>query len=287
MEVMYLTVDDEIDTMTDCDFCDATFENDRQLHLHWLDEHENKLNSHQRDEAKQSKKEYEKEQERKKAQRSERMKTLAIYGAIGLFLIGIIAVIGWQLNLDRTPTGSGSLENLSLEDRQYLGSENASVTVIKWSDFQCHYCSQFDRQIFPQLKEEFIETGEIQYYHLHYPSLGQASQISAVASECVAQQNESAFWEYKTDLFEHQQQIGEQGQQVSFYTDLASDYENINQTDLQSCISTSETESIIQEDAAMGNQVGVSGTPHIQVGDTKIERWTNFDNIRDAIESRQ
>ncbi|MCJ7429019.1 MAG: DsbA family protein [Candidatus Nanohaloarchaeota archaeon QJJ-5] len=272
--------------MTDCEYCDETFDEEQALHLHWLDEHEDELNSHQKDEAKESKKQYEKEQERKQAKRSQSIKQIVLYGGIGVLLLAVIGLIGYQLDLDQSTPG-GSLENVSLEGRQYLGDANASVTVVKFSDFQCHYCDQFNSQIFPQLKSEFIDAGDVKYYHLHYPALGPASETSAIASECIASQNESVFWDYKDDLFEQQSQLGEEGTQTSFYTDLASGYDSINQTTLRSCINSQQTRDVIQGDVSRGNEVGVSGTPHIMVGDTRIEQWTNFDNIRDAIESKQ
>lgn len=273
--------------MTDCEYCDRTFDDKKKLHLHWLDEHEDELNSHQKDEAQESKKEYERQQERKQAKRSQQIKMVAVYGGFGILMLAIIGIMAYQFNLNQSSTTSGSIENLSLNDRRYLGSDNASVTVVKFSDFQCHYCDQFDSQVFPQLKREYIDEGVIKFYHLHYPALGPASETAAIASECVAQQNESAFWTYKKDLFDQRSQLGQDGSKTSFYTDLAADLDTINQEDLASCIDNRETQSIIQEDVNRGNQIGVSGTPYVMVGDQNIDRWDNFQNMRDAIEARQ
>ncbi len=41
-----------------------------------------------------------------------------------------------------------------------LAAPDAQVTVVEFSDFGCQYCAQFDRETFPGLRAEFIETGK-------------------------------------------------------------------------------------------------------------------------------
>ena len=38
-----------------------------------------------------------------------------------------------------------------------LGSKDAAVTIVEFTDFQCPYCNQFFLQTFPELKKNYID----------------------------------------------------------------------------------------------------------------------------------
>ncbi len=44
-----------------------------------------------------------------------------------------------------------------------MGDPDAPVTVIEYASFTCPHCAAFHRDVFPRLKEEYIDTGRIHY----------------------------------------------------------------------------------------------------------------------------
>lgn len=45
----------------------------------------------------------------------------------------------------------------------FIGSENAPVTVIEYASFTCVHCGNFANEVFPQIKEEFVDTGKVKF----------------------------------------------------------------------------------------------------------------------------
>ncbi len=45
------------------------------------------------------------------------------------------------------------------------GDENAPVTVIEYASFTCPHCRSFHENVFPQLKENFIDTGKVKFIY--------------------------------------------------------------------------------------------------------------------------
>ena len=43
------------------------------------------------------------------------------------------------------------------------GSDDAPITVVEMSDFQCPFCQQFATQTLPALVTEYIETGKVRF----------------------------------------------------------------------------------------------------------------------------
>jgi len=75
-----------------------------------------------------------------------------------------------------------------------IGSPSAPITVIDYSDFQCHYCQNFALDVEPLIDEYYIQTGKIRFVFKHLIIFGDESVLAAEAAECAAEQNQ--FWPY-------------------------------------------------------------------------------------------
>jgi hypothetical protein len=53
-----------------------------------------------------------------------------------------------------------------------LGSLNASVTVVDFSDFQYPNCARYVKSTEPEIKSEYIDTGNVAYVFEHFPWRG-------------------------------------------------------------------------------------------------------------------
>ena len=42
-----------------------------------------------------------------------------------------------------------------------MGDPNAPVTLVEYAMFTCPHCAAFNRDVFPQIKENFIDTGKV------------------------------------------------------------------------------------------------------------------------------
>ncbi|MEM9250102.1 MAG: DsbA family protein [Pseudomonadota bacterium] len=46
-----------------------------------------------------------------------------------------------------------------------LGAEDAPVEIIEYASFTCPHCQSFHKQVFPQLKADYIDTGKVRFTH--------------------------------------------------------------------------------------------------------------------------
>lgn len=84
-----------------------------------------------------------------------------------------------------------------------LGDENAPVTMIEYSDFQCPFCGKFARDTEPKLVEKYVRDGTLRIEWRDFPYLGQESANAAFAAR--AAQEQGKFWEYHDLLYENQE----------------------------------------------------------------------------------
>ncbi|RME30759.1 hypothetical protein D6789_04670 [Candidatus Woesearchaeota archaeon] len=90
-----------------------------------------------------------------------------------LFLIIIMALLAngaWQTErafqeeLSGVPAPSFFSTRPSLSDRPFLGSAEAPLTLIVFSDFRSPAARSFATEYLPQLKKDYIEPGVLRYY---------------------------------------------------------------------------------------------------------------------------
>src|SRR5712691_9566756 len=98
---------------------------------------------------------------------------------------------------------------VSIAGKPVRGPENAPVTMVEFSDFQCPFCGRFFAETEGALLKKY--DGKIRFVYRHFPldSIHPFAQGAALASECANEQNK--FWEYHDLLFQNQQQLGNEG----------------------------------------------------------------------------
>lgn len=105
------------------------------------------------------------------------------------------------LNVPNQPVPDVPLDQLYHE----IAPKGAKVTVVEFSDFGCPYCGRFERDEFPVLRKEFVETGKVRWRFVPFvlgifPNGSEAMR----SATCVAEQGEADFWKMHDQLFAHQ-----------------------------------------------------------------------------------
>jgi protein-disulfide isomerase len=66
-------------------------------------------------------------------------------------------------------------------DDVVMGSPTAPVTMIEYASMTCPHCAHFAAEIFPKLKEKYIDTGKVKYIMREYPLDGLAAAAFMLA----------------------------------------------------------------------------------------------------------
>ncbi|MDV6250098.1 DsbA family protein [Vibrio sp. EA2] len=140
-----------------------------------------------------------------------------------------------------------------------LGSKDAKVAIIEFSDFQCPYCKRFTDNTFKQIKENFIDTGKVQYVARDFPlNFHPQAMPAAIAATCSFKQD--SYWPMRDMLFTNIKQLGDE-----FYQKAATDL-SLDMQAFADCLKDQSVASKVEEDLALGKSLGVRGTPSFLVG---------------------
>jgi len=143
---------------------------------------------------------------------------------------------------------------VSIGDSPFKGSENAPITIVEFSDFQCPYCKNFFEQTLPQIFKNYIDTGKAKLVYRNFPlGFHEFAQKAAEASLCASQQDK--FWEYHDKLFKSQSALA-----INNLKQYAKDL-GLNSASFDKCLDSGDTAEQVAQDVKDGISYGVNGTP--------------------------
>jgi protein-disulfide isomerase len=64
------------------------------------------------------------------------------------------------------------------------GNADAPVTIVEYSSMTCPHCAAFHKEVLPELKKKYIETGKVKYIVREFP-LDNVAVTAAMLARCV------------------------------------------------------------------------------------------------------
>ncbi len=153
---------------------------------------------------------------------------------------------------------------LNLEGFAMLGSKDAPLTVVEFTDYQCPFCQRFHVATFPELKKNFIDTGKVRFYSKDMPLDMHANAMrAALAARCAAEQN--GFWALRDIMGANPDKLD-----LDNILALASQVK-LDPGKLRACIESNKYKNAVQTDVLDAMRIGANGTPTFVVGKSTEE----------------
>jgi protein-disulfide isomerase len=151
-------------------------------------------------------------------------------------------------------------EPVSVAGAPLLGSPQAPVVLIEYSDFECPFCASFQAGTLQVLKAEYFDTGRavLAFRHLPLPSIHPNAMRAAEAAACAGEQGK--FWEMHDVVFKNRSALSENALAL---------YATTTGADVgawAACMAEGRFSATVAAEAAEANQLGLAGTPAFFVG---------------------
>ena len=146
-----------------------------------------------------------------------------------------------------------------------LGDENAPVTVVEFSSYDCSHCYDFNENGAKDFVNQYVDTGKVFFNYINIPANNDGSLLAASASYCAADQGK--FYEYKDQLFAYAAAAdGFSEENLIKYAQTA----GLNTDKFQRCLSNGRFASSYLQDVRFAQSANVTGTPTFLVNGTKL-----------------
>ena len=176
----------------------------------------------------------------------------------------------------------GSLNNVSAEPvRIVSGDEKAKITIIAYESLTCSHCATFHKDVYPQLKKDYIDTGLVKIEFRHFPL-----DVAAFNASKISQCNQNESLKILESLYSNQQSWikGNTVEEVNDNLKKFLKSEGFN-LDFEKCINNKEIEDFVLNDRIEGTKnFKVNATPTIIINNKKFEKSLNYKNLKKSLE---
>jgi protein-disulfide isomerase len=173
--------------------------------------------------------------------------------------------------------------DISIENAFSIGNQDAPITIIEYTDFQCPYCSRHFQQTYPRIVEQYVDTGIVQYVFKDFP-LTQIHPQALKASEAArCAMDQGAFLEMHDIIFQRQQEWGG-GDPVEVFIGYAGELD-LDADAFGACLDSGQHEAAVIADLQEGVALGVTGTPSFFINGYALTGAQPFDVFQQGIDS--
>lgn len=171
---------------------------------------------------------------------------------------GILVVKAQNKSVEES-SSSFSLSNLIKQGSPYLGNPSAPITIIDFSDLQCHLCARYVKNTEPIINETYIQTGKAALVFKHLPNRGFDSMGAHLAAQCINEQG--MFWQFHELLYKNQQAIDSGWVNEDNLKKFASQMPGLDLEQFNSCFDSKKYEGFINNDIQIAHSQGFFDTP--------------------------
>ena len=165
--------------------------------------------------------------------------------------------------------------------RIYEGKDDSKITILVFESLTCSHCAKFHKDIYPELKKNFIDKGFVKLEYRNFP-LDLAAFNAAKAAHCKSSNGE----EILHFLYKNQNEWVK-GNTIE---ELNKNLEKILTSnsfgiDYNKCINNKNIEDFVLEDRIEGvKKYNVSATPTLIINGEKFEKSLTYKNLEKTLE---
>jgi protein-disulfide isomerase len=181
------------------------------------------------------------------------------------------------------------MRKINVSGRPVRGNKSAKVVAVNFDDFQCPFCSRMHQTLFPGLLKEYGDKVLFIYKDFPLVEIHPWAMHAAVDANCLAAQNNDAYWQYADYLHENQREVGGQKGRDAQFAALDSlamkqgETQKVDAAKLQACIKAQD-ETAVKASMHEGEGLGVEATPSMFVNGEKIDGALPIEEVRAVLD---
>jgi protein-disulfide isomerase len=162
------------------------------------------------------------------------------------------------------------------DDDPVLGSADAPITIIEFSDYECPFCRRWHTEVYPKLLETYGDQIRFVYRDFPLESIHANAKPAAEAANCANEQG--VFWDFHDKLFSM-----ELGLSPEAYQEYASQLD-LDTGAFQDCIESGRFQQEVQSDFEFAANLGVRSTPTFFINGIAVVGAQPFEVFQQVIE---
>ena len=191
-----------------------------------------------------------------------------------------------KMDLSKDPYAD-VMNKIDVAGRPVRGANNAKVTIVNYDDFECPFCSRMHQTLFPEIFKAYGDRVRIIYKDYPLTEIHPWATHAAVNANCLAAQNNDAYWDFADYVHANQKEIGggdgsDMKKQLANLDRLTLEQGQKHKVDLpklQACVKAQKDDAV-QASVREGNLIGVNATPTLFINGEKMDGAVSPSELR-------
>lgn len=166
--------------------------------------------------------------------------------------------------------------DIPTDDDPSYGPDNAPITLIEFSDYECPYCRKWHSEVFPLLLQTYPDKIRFVYRDFPLSSIHGNATPAAEAANCAGEQ--SQYWEYNNLLFSNALGLGSDAY-IGYSQQLKLDAEKFQQ-----CLDSRKYQAEVEADYEYAANLGIRSTPTFFINGLAVVGAQGFDVFQTIID---
>ena len=167
------------------------------------------------------------------------------------------------------------MKKIDINGRPTRGNKDAKVVAVNFDDFQCPFCSRMHQTLFPQILREYGD--RVLFVYKDYPldEIHPWATHAAVDANCLAGQNNDAYWLYADTLHADPREVNGQNNRDAQFATLdrialqMGERFKLDMPKLQACVKAQKDDAI-KASLREGEALGIDATPTMFINGEEI-----------------
>jgi protein-disulfide isomerase len=157
-----------------------------------------------------------------------------------------------------------------------IGPDDAKITIVEFSDYQCPYCKRWHDDVFDRLLQAYPDEVRIVYRDFPLTSIHPQAFPAAEAADCAGEQG--AYWDYNRALFSQKY-----GLDQTAYHKYASEL-GLDTTAFGQCLRDNRFSDEVNGDLNYAADLGISSTPTFFINGIALVGAQPYDVFKQLID---
>jgi protein-disulfide isomerase len=176
---------------------------------------------------------------------------------------------------DAVPQGDGTYGDI------VYGDPSAAIEIIEYASLTCPHCATFGAQVFPKIKEKYIDSGKVKFIYRNF-IMNRYDMAASVVARCKSPEVTKRLMKV---FFERQSDWSRAEDPLATLANLARRAGGISRTEFDRCLANSEMQTHLVKMGQDGEkEFSITGTPTIILNGDKVDNysWENLQVLIDA-----
>lgn len=181
-------------------------------------------------------------------------------------------LIRWEkMDLNNDP-----MKMIDLSGRPWRGNKDAKVVIVNYDDFECPFCARMHQTLFPTILKTYGDQVKIVYKDFPLTGIHPWAMHAAVNANCLAAQNNDAFWEFADYAHANQKDLTADSNKtetafakIDQVTNEIGKKHGLDSEKLNGCMKQ-QSETAVRASMLEGDKLGVESTPTLFINGEKV-----------------